>query len=297
MDKYNTRATIEGTNFFDTFISVDKDGKKRLGIRFYRWLSVISIHLLFVLSYWIDLQMLEGTLSGSRFLGFHLIDPFMTLQVFVAHHQIPINLIIGTVTIVIVYILIGGRAYCSWVCPYTIIGEIGEKIHKNLVKAKLIKSREFDHRIKYIFWGIFLTLAFSSGYLVFEMFNVVGILSRAIIYGWSVALAFVVAVFLVEVFFSQRAWCRYVCPVGTTYGFIGWPSATKVVWDDKCDHCRVCIEVCLVPHVLEIVKKNADTQGKSELAIISGDCTLCGRCIEVCHNDALRYDTKLKKLI
>lgn len=297
MDKYNTRATIEGTSFFDTFITTTKDGKKKLGIRFYRWASVISIHLLFFLSYFVDLQMLEGTLSGSRFLGFHLIDPFMTLQVFVAHHKIPINLVIGTVTIIIVYILVGGRAYCSWVCPYTIIGEIGEKIHKNLVKAKIIKSHEFNYKVKYIFWILFLSLAFISGYLIFEIINVVGIISRAIIYGWSVALSFVVAVFFVEVFYSQRAWCRYVCPIGTTYGFIGWPSATKVVWDDSCDHCRVCIEVCLVPHVLEIVKKNANTQGKSELAILSGDCTLCGRCIEVCHQDALKYDTKLKKLI
>jgi len=297
MDKYNTRATIEATPFFDTFITTSKDGKKKLGIRFYRWASVISIHLLFFLSYYIDLQMLEGTLSGSRFLGFHLIDPFMTLQVFVANNQMPINLVIGTITIIIIYLLIGGRAYCSWVCPYTILGEIGEKIHRKLVKANIIKSYEFDHRIKYIFWAIFLALAFISGYLIFEIFNIVGIISRAIIYGWSVALSLVLAVFLVEVFFSQRAWCRYVCPIGTTYGFIGWPSATKVVWDDKCDHCRVCIDVCIVPHVLEIVKKNADTHGKSELAIISGDCTLCGRCIEVCHQDALRYDTKLKKLI
>ncbi len=125
MDKYNTRATINETAFFDTFISVNQEGKKRLGIRFYRWLSVILIHVIFVLSYYIDLQILEGTLSGSRLLGFHLIDPYMTLQVFAAHHKIPINLAIGTISIVMVYLLIGGRSYCSWVCPYTILGEIG----------------------------------------------------------------------------------------------------------------------------------------------------------------------------
>ncbi|MGD9554886.1 MAG: NapH/MauN family ferredoxin-type protein [Arcobacteraceae bacterium] len=297
MNKYTTRATIEGTSFFDTFISVNKEGKKRLGIRFYRWLSVILIHVVFILSYWVDLQVLEGTLSGSRFLGFHLIDPFMTLQVFAAHHQIPINLAIGTITIVIVYLLIGGRAYCSWVCPYTILGEISEKWHQTLVHKKIIKERFFDYKIKYIFWSIFLVLAFFTGFLVFETFNIVGILSRALIYGYSLALLFVVAVFLMDIFFSQRAWCRYVCPVGTTYSFIGWPSATKVVWDDRCDHCRVCSDVCLVPHVLEITKKNANVENKKTVSIISGDCTLCGRCIEVCHTDALNYETKLKKLI
>lgn len=297
MNKYNTRATIESVSFFDTFITTSKEGKKKLGIRFYRWLSVISIHLVFFLSYNIDLQVLEGTLSGSRFLGFHLIDPFITIEVFLAHHKIPVNLIIGTATIVIVYLLIGGRAYCSWVCPYTIIGEIGEKIHRKLLKAKLIKSYSFNEKIKYIFWFIFLLLSFISGYLVFETFNIVGILSRAIVYGYSVALSLVLAVFLIEVFFSQRAWCRYICPIGTTYAFIGWPSATKIVWDDKCDHCQVCSNVCIVPYVLDITKKNANKENKKEMTIISGDCTLCGRCIEVCHQDALKYETKLKKLI
>ena len=297
MNKYATRATIENISFWDTFFVVTKDGKKKPSIRFWRWMSITSVHLLFFLSYHIDLQVLEGTLSGSRFLGFHLIDPFMTLQVFVAHHEIPTNLIIGTVTIVFVYIIIGGRAYCSWICPYGLIGEVGEKIHKHLVKKKIIKEHPFDHRVRYLFWGSFLALAFLAGYMVFEIFNIVGIISRAIIYGWSVALSFVLVVFLVEVFYSQRAWCRYVCPVGTTFSFIGWPSATKVKWDDKCDHCQVCAQVCLVPHVLEITKKNADKKGAKEYSIISGDCTLCGRCIEVCHTDALNYETKLKKLI
>lgn len=297
MDKYNTRATIHETAFLDTFISVNKEGEKRLGIRFYRWLSVILIHVVFVLSYYIDLQILEGTLSGSRFLGFHLIDPYMTLQVFAAHHQIPINLAIGTMSIIVVYLLIGGRSYCSWVCPYTIIGEISEKLHQHLVHKKIIKSRTFDYKVKYIFWVVFLLLALFTGFLVFETFNIVGIISRALIYGYSVALSFVAVVFLVEVFYSQRVWCRNICPIGTTYSFIGWPSATKVVWDDRCDHCQVCSNVCLVPHVLEITKKNANVENKKTVSILSGDCTLCGRCIEVCHNDALNYETKLKKLI
>lgn len=297
MNKYSFRATIDNAAFFDTFFVTKSDGKKKPSIRFYRWLSVIGIHLLFVLSYYYDVQMIEGTLTGSRFLGFHLIDPFVTIEVFAAYNHIPINLIIGTGTIFVVYLLIGGRSFCSWVCPYTILGEIGEKINRRLIAKKIIKKRNFDHRVRYIFWAIFIAMTFISGYLVFEIFNVVGILSRAIIYGWSVALLFVFAVFLVEIFFSQRGWCRYVCPIGTTYSFIGWPSATKIVWDDKCDHCQVCVDVCIVPHVLEITKKNADHKGKSEEAVLSGDCTLCGRCIEVCHQDALRYDTKLKKLI
>ena len=34
-----------------------------------------------------------------------------------------------------------------------------------------------------------------------------------------------------------------------------------------------------------------------KFSIISGDCTMCGRCIDVCHQDALNYENRLKKLL
>ncbi len=301
MDKYNNRETISKTTFWSTFFDTTKDGKRKFSYRMKRWILVISIHLLFFLSFFIDLQMLEGTLSGSRFLGFHMIDPYMTLEVFLATYHMPINIIIGTATIVIVYLLVGGKSYCAWVCPYGILSEIGEKLHNTLVKKKIIKSRKFDHRVRYIFWAIFLILSFTSGYIVFETFNVVGILSRAIAYGWSVALIWVAVVFAMEVFFSRRAWCTYICPIGTTYGMIGKVSALRIEWNDNCDSCMVCHDVCFVPQVLEITKakykKQIDEKGITTQYITGADCTLCGRCVDVCHADALKFDFRLKGLV
>ncbi len=301
MDKYNNRETIGKTTFLSTFFSTTKDGKKRFSYRMKRWILVISIHLLFFLSFFIDLQMLEGTLSGSRFLGFHMIDPFMTMEVFLATYHMPINIIIGTSTIVIVYLLVGGRSYCAWVCPYGILSEIGEKWHNTLVKKKIIKSRKFDHRVRYIFWAIFLVLSFTSGFIVFETFNVIGILSRAIAYGWSVALIWVAVVLAMEVFFSRRAWCTYICPIGTTYGMIGKVSALRIEWNDSCDSCMVCHDVCFEPQVLEITKakykKQIDEKEIVTQYITGADCTLCGRCVDVCHEDALKFDFRLKGLV
>ncbi|MDD3462594.1 MAG: NapH/MauN family ferredoxin-type protein [Sulfurospirillaceae bacterium] len=301
MDKYKTRNTISKTSFWSTFWDTTKDGKKKLSIRAKRWMVVVAVHLLFFLSFAVDVQVLEGTLMGSRFLGFHLIDVFATLEVYLATYHMPINMVIGTVSIVLVYLIIGGRTYCSWICPYGLFSEIGEKFHDILVSKKIIKEREFDHRVKYIFWAIFLALAFTSGYLVFEVINVVGILSRFIAYGWSVALAWVLAVFLVEVFFARRAWCKYLCPIGATYGILGWVSATRIEWNDNCDHCMACHDVCFENHVLEITKKKYDEQRKEKgikkEIVLNGDCTLCGRCIDVCHADALSYTFRLKSLV
>ncbi len=301
MDIYNIRATIRNTTFLSTFFKKDRDGKTKISYRMKRWILVISIHLLFFLSFFIDIQTLEGTLNGSRFLGFHLIDVFTTLEMFLAKHHLHTNIIIGVTTIIIFYLLVGGRSYCAWVCPYGLLSEIGEKLHDKLVAKKIIKNRKFDHRVKYLFWTMFLILSATSGYLVFETFNVVGILSRFITYGWSLALAWVLVVFLIEVFYSRRAWCSYVCPIGTTYGMIGKASALRVEWNDNCDHCMVCHDVCFENQVLEITKAKYDKQREEKKIkkeyITGADCTLCGRCIDVCHADALKFDFRLKSLV
>ena len=301
MDIYNIRATIRNTNFLSTFFKTDKNGKKRISYRMKRWILIISIHLLFFLSFFIDIQTLEGTLNGSRFLGFHLIDIFTTLEMFLAEHHLHVNIIIGVTTITLFYLLVGGRSYCAWVCPYGLLSEIGEKLHDRLVAKKIIKNRKFDHRVKYLFWSMFLILSAISGYLVFETFNVVGILSRFIAYGWSLALVWVLVVFLIEVFYSRRAWCSYVCPIGTTYGMIGKVSAVRIEWNDNCDHCMVCHDVCFENQVLEITKAKYDKQREEKNItkeyITGADCTLCGRCIDVCHSDALKFDFRLKSLV
>ena len=301
MDKWNTRATIKNTSFLSTFFDKTKEGKSIFSYRMKRWIVVISIHLLFFLSFAIDIQTLEGTLNGSRILGFHLIDPFTTIQVFLATYHLPINVIIGTSTIIIFYLFVGGKSYCSWVCPYGIISEIGEKLHNKLVSKKIIKERKFDHRVRHIFWFMFIIMAFTSGYLVFETFNVVGILSRFIAYGWTLALGWVLIVFLIEVFFSRRAWCTYMCPIGTTYGYIGKVSALRVQWNDNCDHCMVCHDVCFENQVLDLTKAKYDKQreekGIKTQYVTGADCTLCGRCIDVCHADALKFDFRLKGLV
>ena len=301
MDKYNNKETINHSTFFSTFYDKDKNGKISLTLRAKRWAVIVTIHLLFFLSFAIDIQTLEGTLNGSRFLGFHLIDPFTTIQMYLAEHHIHTNIIIGTTTIVAFYLLFGGRTYCAWVCPYGLLSEIGEKLHDTLVHKKIIKNRRFDHRVRHIFWFIFVILAFTSGYLVFETLNIVGILSRFIAYGWSLALIWVVVVFLIEVFYSRRAWCTYICPIGTTYGYIGKVSGLRIEWNDSCDHCMVCHDVCFENQVLELTKAKYDKQreekGIKKQYVTGADCTLCGRCIDVCHSDALKFDFRLKGLI
>ena len=63
----------------------------------------------------------------------------------------------------------------------------------------------------------------------------------------------------------------------------------------------VCHDVCFENQVLEITKakyaKQIEENGIKTEYISGGDCTLCGRCIDVCHNDALKFDFRMKGLV
>jgi ferredoxin-type protein NapH len=90
----------------------EKQGKNKWLKR--RWATLLFVNLLFVVSYYFDIQLLEGALTASRFLGFHMADLNSALQVMLAFKTVLINLLIGTVTVFVLWFLVGGRSFCSW---------------------------------------------------------------------------------------------------------------------------------------------------------------------------------------
>ncbi len=266
-----------------------------------RWAVLLLINGLFILSFALDLSMLEGSLSGSRLMGFYLMDPYNALQTIgislIQGHfpNLTMNFWIGLGTIVLFYSLVGGRTFCSWICPYHFIAENLEKLHDYLVKKKKIKEHTYNQSLRYVFWVGFLILAIATQQLVFEDLNFVGITSRALIYGPGLILIWIIVIMIFEIVYSKRFWCRYVCPVGATYGMIGKVSPVSIKFElDKCGYCTDCQDVCLVPHELWFVKKGAATK---EVHYTGSDCTRCGLCVDICAGDALNYTIKgLEKL-
>lgn len=255
-----------------------------------RWTVLIMVNLLFVFSFWLDIQILEGALTASRFLGFHLIDLNSALQVALAHKHILVNLVIGTATVFLLWVLLGGRAFCSWVCPYHLLAEWAESLHLYLVKKKKVSDHAFHRGLRTVLWLLFAALAFATGYTVFETLSLTGILSRALIYGPGLGLLWVLFWLLFEVFYSRRAWCRYFCPIGLTYGAVGLTTPLQIGYRlGNCFHEGDCRKVCLVPHVLECVIKGRAT---AETMDIGADCTRCGLCVDACPSGALNFEVK-----
>ncbi len=255
-----------------------------------RWATLITVNLLFVVSYLLDIQLVEGALTGSRFVGFHMADLNASLQVMLAYKKVLINLLIGLVTIFLIWWFLGGRTFCSWVCPYHLLGEWAEMLHLKLVKKKLVKNHTFDRRARTWLWLTFALLAFIMGYTVYETISPTGILSRALIYGPGLALAWVAALLVFEILYSRRAWCRYACPIGLTYGLVGVTSPLKVTHNvGKCFNDGACRQVCMVPHVLDSTIRGRAKEVQTDLG---ADCTRCGLCLDVCPTDALSFKFK-----
>jgi ferredoxin-type protein NapH len=256
-----------------------------------RWITLILVNLLFVLSFQLDVQLVEGALTASRVLGFHLADLNSALQVMLAYKHVVLNLLIGTLTVFVLWWLLGGRTFCSWVCPYHLIAEWVEPLHLWLRARGWAADLQFHRGVRALFYLLFALLALVTGYTVFETLSPTGILSRALVYGPGLALLWVLALLAFEVFVSRRAWCRYVCPIGITYGVVGSLGAPLRVQYNlaSCHHEGDCRKVCMVPHVLDVTIRGRALAVDTDIA---ADCTRCGLCVDVCPTRSLNFKFK-----
>jgi len=261
-----------------------------------RWISIVLFNLLFVLSFRADVQLVEGALTASRFVGFHMADLNSALQVMLAYKHVLVNLLIGSVTVMFIWWLVGGRSFCSWLCPYHLLAEFAEMLHLKLVARGWVVDHPLHRSTRTVLYVVFAALAFVTGYTIFEFVSPVGILSRAFTYGPSLALIWVGGLLLIEVFYSRRFWCRYVCPIGLTYGFVGAFSPIKVTYNlEPCLHEGKCLQVCMVPHALSMTRIGYSDDVKID---IGADCTRCGMCVDACPTGALTFQIAgLNKLL
>ncbi len=250
-----------------------------------RRITQTLILLLFIGGHYWGWKILNGNLSTAKVLDtFYLSDPFMVLQVFASGYALPADVLIGALIILLIYSLLFGRAFCSWVCPMNIVTDLASRTRKWLrlyienVKVPITRNMRY--------WILLLSLILSvtSGVAAFELVSPISMLHRGIIFGLGFGWAAVVLVFFFDVFVLQHGWCGYVCPLGGFYSLINQFSALKVKHtQENCTACNKCLIVCPEKQVLlpYINKKSVQIKGS--------ECTNCGRCIDVCEDDALHF--------
>lgn len=252
-----------------------------------RRLSQLSILTLFLAGPLAGLWIVKGNLAYSLTLNtLPLADPYVLLQSLLTGHVPEKLALVGVAIVLAFYFLVGGRVYCSWVCPVNLVTDAAAWLRDRLgIKGGAHISR----KLRYWVLAMTLVLAAATGTIAWELINPVSILHRGLIFGLGTAWAIVLAVFLLDLFVSQNAWCGHVCPVGAFYSLLGKFSPLRVsaARREACNDCMDCFAVCPEPQVIRPALKG-EKQGLGPV-ILSPNCTNCGRCIDVCSKDVFRF--------
>lgn len=96
-----------------------------------RRITQISIMVLYVIANVYGINILMGNLSSSLILKtVPLSDPYAVLQMFFAGAFISFDIFLGALFILIFYMIVGGRAFCSWVCPVNMITDLANFLRR-----------------------------------------------------------------------------------------------------------------------------------------------------------------------
>lgn len=234
--------------------------------------------------------LVKGNLNFSLTLGvLPLTDPYVALQSLMTGHWPEKLGLIGVGIVVTFYALIGGRVYCSWVCPVNLVTDAAGWLRERLgIKGSMHLSRSTRY------WILAMTLVGSAltGVVLWELINPVSMLHRGLIFGVGAAWMIVLAIFLFDLFVMSRGWCGRLCPVGAFYSLLGRWSPLRVAATRRsaCNDCMDCFAVCPEPQVIRPALKGEE-KGVGPV-ILSPNCTNCGRCIDVCAQNVFRFGSR-----
>jgi ferredoxin-type protein NapH len=255
-----------------------------------RRLTQLSILALFLVGPYMGYWIVKGNLTSSLTLEvLPLTDPYILLQSFIAGHEVASTALIGAVIVTVFYLLVGGRVYCSWLCPINFVTDAADWLRRRLhIKG----GARFSSQTRYWILLMTLLLAAVTTTIAWEIVNPVSIVHRGIIFGSGFAVMVVVAIFVFDLLISRKGWCGHLCPVGAFYSLLGHYSPLRVSASNRaqCDDCMDCFMVCPEEQVIKPALKG-ESKGIGPV-IMDMNCTNCGRCIDVCAKDVFTYSNR-----
>ena len=264
-------------------------------IKAHKWLilrrtSQLTILGLFLLGPLVGIWIVKGNLAYSETLEvLPLTDPHILLQAVLAGVKPHTDALIGVGIVVAFYLLVGGRVFCSWVCPVNLITDAACCTRRML---GIRSATQISRSSRYWLLGVTLVLPLATGVIVWELVNPISMAFRGILFGLGMAWVILLGVFLFDLFVAKDGWCGRLCPVGAFYSLLGQKSLIRVVAEDrdKCNDCMDCFEVCPEQQVITPALRGADKDISP--VIFSSSCTNCGRCIDVCSEEVFHFGSR-----
>jgi ferredoxin-type protein NapH len=255
-----------------------------------RRMAQLGILGLFLLGPWAGIWIIKGNLNSSMTLDvLPLSDPFVLLQSLLAGLQFGTQAILGALIVSAFYFLLGGRAFCAWVCPVNMVTDLA---HWLRIRLGLRGKTKIQRNTRYWLLAACFLLAAITGVAAWEFVNPVSVLHRGILFGMGAGWILILAVFIFDLAVSRRGWCGHLCPMGAFYSLLGSHSPVRVRAGNRqaCDKCMDCFDVCPEPQVIRpALFGEKDGLGP---VINEANCTNCGRCIDVCSKQVFAFGTR-----
>lgn len=180
--------------------------------------------------------------------------------------------------------LVAGRAFCGWMCPLGTLQEFlaawgrrlsGERRH---VRGKASRARLplhipalADKWLRYAKCFLLGLILIASLFALYPPLHIICPVRAVFSFMltpllWSVLITFLVTSVLVE-----RAWCKYLCPLGAALAIFNIISPVRLVGDnDQCNRCGRCDIECSMG--IQDVPNN----------LSDPECIRCMECLETC---------------
>jgi ferredoxin len=195
--------------------------------------------------------------------------------------------------LVIIATLIFGRYFCGFICPLGTTIDIFHSFTKKRQKSKFTLRNGKYVTLIFLIAGAVLgvsflhfldplvilersfTLIFYPAFMyVSGLFNI----GSAPIYTESAFALLVIALILGLNFFSQRFWCRNICPLGGLLALLSKFAVFKFAFAKGCTKCGICEKIC-----------PTDAISFESEKVAAGECIACLQCIYECPQNALKY--------
>ncbi len=228
------------------------------------------------------ITLLSGTLYSFAIGPLWITDPAIGLQTIFTTRTLD-RVLLVSVLLPVALALAYGRVFCGWLCPQNSLSELADAVAGRL-KIRRVLHPAPTPTVRFVMLGIILLLAAVLGLPLVSLLSAPGILSvqaaRLVLEKTVGAeLALVGFIVVVELFLVRRAWCNFLCPVGTVLGLFRVRRTMKVVFSEEdgrhCTRCHACAQACQL---------GLDPVGGG----LYPQCHNCGACIDACKIDLIR---------
>jgi len=129
-------------------------------------------------------HILEGTFGSSLLFGvIPLADPYTTIQVLATGFVLGVDVLLGAFIITMFYMVVGGRAFCSWVCPINMVTDLANWLRRKLnLDRQEVNYRFLKRSARYWIMVLGIIVSMIVGVVAFEVLSPITIMQRGVIF-------------------------------------------------------------------------------------------------------------------